>query len=113
MPPWSSNPTRTSDTLLRAAADGCARCPALSTRDLVHRVGLLLGRSTEGAACFDRRLVQLATGSPGFTAELRGWLESDAPGWDALVGPDARRTLSAGSVAGTSLGAAPPPVAAR
>lgn len=85
------------DALLGAAADGCARRPAPMTRDLVHRVGLLLCRTPEGAALFDRRLVQLVSGSPGFARQVRGWLAADGldgagPGaWDAVIGPSARR----------------------
>ncbi|MDX6310748.1 MAG: hypothetical protein QOF44_212, partial [Streptomyces sp.] len=79
------------DALLRAAADGCARRPALMTRDLVHRVGLLLCRTPEGAASFDRRLVQLAGASPGFARQVRGWLATGGGGWDAVIGPSARR----------------------
>ncbi|MFI9098897.1 serine protease [Streptomyces fildesensis] len=78
------------DALLGAAADGCARRPPLLTRDLVHRLGLLLGRTPEGAAHFDRRLVQLAAASPCFARLVRGWLDSDGA-WDAVIGPSARR----------------------
>lgn len=79
------------DTLLQAAADGCARRPAPMTRDLVHRIGLLLGRTAEGAASFDLRLVQLASGTPGFARQVRGWLAAPGGGWDAVIGPSARR----------------------
>lgn len=78
------------DALLAAAADGSARRPPLLTRDLVHRLGLLLGRTPEGAAHFDRRLVQLAAASPCFARLVRGWLDSDGA-WDAVIGPSARR----------------------
>jgi hypothetical protein len=81
------------DALLQAAADGCGRRPAPMTRDLVHRVGLLLGRTPEGAASFDRRLVQLAAGSPGFARQVRGWLAAPGGGWDAVIGPGARRVF--------------------
>ncbi|MGW3247851.1 serine protease [Streptomyces sp. NPDC001070] len=85
------------DALLTAAADGCARRPAPMTRDLVHRVGLMLCRTPEGAALFDRRLVQLVSRSPGFARQVRGWLAVDGLGgagagvWDAVIGPSARR----------------------
>lgn len=85
------------EALLTAAADGCAGRPAPLTRDLVHRVGLLLCRTPEGAALFDRRLVQLVSGSPGFARQVRGWLAADGLGgagsgvWDAVIGPSARR----------------------
>ncbi|MDX3077939.1 serine protease [Streptomyces sp. MI02-7b] len=83
------------DALLTAAAGGCALRPAPLTRDLVHRVGVLLCRSPEGATLFDRRLVQLAAAHPGFARQVRGWLAADggAGVWDTLVGPSARRAF--------------------
>ncbi|MEC4020596.1 trypsin-like peptidase domain-containing protein [Streptomyces sp. H27-D2] len=79
------------DALLLAVAEGAARRPEARTRDLVHRTGMLLVRTPEGAACFDRRVVQLAREVPGFAGLVRGWLES-APGeWAAVVGPSALR----------------------
>ncbi|MFE6976825.1 trypsin-like peptidase domain-containing protein [Streptomyces sp. NPDC057682] len=83
------------DALLRAAAAGCAgRAPA-RTRALVHRTGMLLVRTPEGAALFDRRLVALARAVPGFGALVIGWLSEAPQEWAALVGPSARRTLEA------------------
>ncbi|GGO56438.1 hypothetical protein GCM10012286_70910 [Streptomyces lasiicapitis] len=62
-------------------------------RDLVRRTALLLGRTPEGAACFDRTLVDLARRVPGFAARLTGWLTDVPQDWAALVGPSARRTI--------------------
>ncbi|MGC0329174.1 hypothetical protein RKD23_002164 [Streptomyces sp. SAI-170] len=77
------------DALLRAAAahggDGL--------RDLVHRVGLLLVRTPEGATAYDRALVDLGRHLPGFAARVTGWL-TDAPHeWSAMVGPSTRRMI--------------------
>jgi hypothetical protein len=80
------------DALLTAAADGCHRRPPLLTRDLVHRIGLLLGRTPEGAARFDRRIVELAASCPGFARLVREWLDTGGT-WDAVIGPSARRRL--------------------
>ncbi|EFL35239.1 large Pro/Ala/Gly-rich protein [Streptomyces viridochromogenes DSM 40736] len=77
------------DTLLHAVA----RNSGDDLRDLVHRVGLLLVRTPEGAARFDRALVDLGRHVPGFAARAAGWL-ADAPGqWAALVGPSSRRMI--------------------
>ncbi|MFG3102548.1 trypsin-like peptidase domain-containing protein [Streptomyces sp. NPDC048182] len=78
------------DALLHAAA---AAGEGDTRRALVHRTGLLLVRTPDGAARFDRGLVDLARHVPGFAAHLTGWL-ADAPlEWAALVGPSARRTI--------------------
>ncbi|MFJ1582644.1 serine protease [Streptomyces sp. NPDC088197] len=82
------------DALLAAAADGCHRRPTVLTRDLVHRVGLLLGRTPEGAAQFDRRVVELAASWPDFGRLVREWLKTGGT-WDAVIGPSARRRLEA------------------
>ncbi|NEB78677.1 hypothetical protein G3I40_26110, partial [Streptomyces sp. SID14478] len=63
------------------------------TRDLVHRTGVLLVRTPEGATCFDRGLVELARSDPGFAAPLAEWLAADPGQWAALVGPSARRMI--------------------
>ncbi|MFJ8670015.1 trypsin-like peptidase domain-containing protein [Streptomyces sp. NPDC093600] len=81
------------DALLRAAALGCERRSEVRTRDLVHRTGLLLVRTPEGAAHFDRRLVELAREVPAFAARLADWLRADPPEWAGLVGPSTRRTV--------------------
>ncbi|SFF60819.1 hypothetical protein SAMN05216251_12123 [Actinacidiphila alni] len=80
------------DALLGAAADGCHRTPPVLTRDLVHRVGLLLGRTPEGAAQFDGRIVELAASCPDFGRLVREWLDTGGT-WDAVIGPSARRRL--------------------
>ncbi|MYS24260.1 hypothetical protein GA0115240_16231, partial [Streptomyces sp. DvalAA-14] len=80
------------DALLTAAADGCRQRHPLLTRELVHRLGLLLGRTPEGATHFDRRVVELAATEPDFARLLRQWL-TDGGSWDAVVGPSARRRL--------------------
>ncbi len=77
------------DALLHAAA----RCPAGDLRALVHRTGLLLVRTPDGAARFDRGLVDLARHLPGLAARLTGWLADAPDAWAALVGPSARRTV--------------------
>lgn len=62
-------------------------------RDLVHRTGLLLVRTTDGATRFDRGLVDLGRHVPGFAAQVVHWL-TDTPGeWAALVGPSTRRMI--------------------
>ncbi|WP_328916522.1 MULTISPECIES: trypsin-like peptidase domain-containing protein [unclassified Streptomyces] len=78
--------------LLTAAADGCRTRHPLLTRDLVHRLGLLLGRTPQGAARFDLRIVELAGSRPDFIRLLRAWL-AEGSTWDALIGPSARRSL--------------------
>lgn len=84
------------DTLLRAVAAGAAERTEARTRDLVHRTGLLMARTPEGAACFDRRLTQLAREVPVFGAQVRGWLKSAPAQWAVVVGPSARIRLTAG-----------------
>ncbi|GGX22676.1 serine protease [Streptomyces lomondensis] len=77
------------DALLHAAA----RNGGDDLRDLVHRIGLRLANTPEGAGRFDRALVDLGRHVPGFAARVAGWL-ADAPGeWAALVGPSAHRTI--------------------
>ncbi|MGW6569609.1 trypsin-like peptidase domain-containing protein [Streptomyces sp. NPDC054975] len=81
------------DALLRAAALDCARRPEVRTRELVHRTGLLLVRTAEGATCLDRRLVELAREVPAFAAQLAGWLAADPDHWALVVGPSTCRTV--------------------
>ncbi len=81
------------DAVLRAAALGCATRPEARTRALVHRTGMLLVRTPEGATCFDRRLVELAREVPGFAAQVAGWLAGAPQEWAAVVGPSARRMV--------------------
>lgn len=83
------------DALLQAAAGGAHRRPEIRTRALVHRTGMLLVRTPEGAARFDRRLVELARDVPGFAALVIRWLADAPQEWAAVVGPSARRTVEA------------------
>ncbi|MCC5478602.1 serine protease [Streptomyces barringtoniae] len=62
-------------------------------RGLVHRTGLLLVRTPEGAARFDRGLVDLGRHVPGFAARMAGWLAATPDEWAAVVGPSTRRML--------------------
>lgn len=83
------------DAVLHAAAGHSGD----ELRALVHRTGLLLVRTPDGATRFDRGLVDLARHVPGFAARVVAWL-TDAPGeWAAVVGPSARRTIE--NLAGT------------
>ncbi|MFJ8860871.1 serine protease [Streptomyces sp. NPDC102451] len=83
------------DALLRAAATGSGRRPEARTRALVHRTGMLLVRTPEGAARFDRGLVELARDVPGFAALVTRWLADAPQEWAAVVSPGARRTMEA------------------
>ncbi|MFD7771220.1 serine protease [Streptomyces sp. NPDC059787] len=77
------------EAVLRAAARNTGPEP----RVLVHRTGLLLARTTEGATRFDRCLADLGSHVPGFAAAVAGWL-TDAPReWSTLIGPATRRTI--------------------
>ncbi|MFJ1971461.1 trypsin-like peptidase domain-containing protein [Streptomyces sp. NPDC087903] len=81
------------EALLRTAVEGATARDTAGLRDLVHRTGLLLVRTPDGATRFDCGLVDLARQVPGFAARVAGWL-SDAPGeWAAVVGPSARRMI--------------------
>lgn len=75
--------------LLPAAA---ARADA-DMRDLVHRIGLLLVRTPDGATRFDRGLVDLGRHVPGFAALVAGWLTDRPQEWAAVVGPGTRRMI--------------------
>ncbi|MFB6782988.1 trypsin-like peptidase domain-containing protein [Streptomyces sp. NPDC056352] len=87
------------DALLCAAAHGSDRRAPVRTRALVHRTGMLLVRTPEGAARFDRRLVELARDVPGFAELVTGWLADAPQEWAAVIGPGARRTVEAVSTA--------------
>ncbi|MEH0418094.1 serine protease [Streptomyces sp. B21-083] len=81
------------DALLRATVQDAASHGELRTRGLVHRCGLLLVRTPEGATRFDRVLVELGRRVPGFAVSLAGWL-ADTPGeWATVVGPSTRRMI--------------------
>ncbi|MER7566734.1 trypsin-like peptidase domain-containing protein [Streptomyces sp. NPDC097941] len=75
--------------LLPAAA---ARADA-DIRDLVHRIGLLLVRTPDGATRFDRGLVDLGRHVPGFAGLVAGWLAERPQEWAAVVGPGTRRMI--------------------
>ncbi|MFI1724879.1 serine protease [Streptomyces sp. NPDC020489] len=77
------------DTLLRTAA----RHPQDGLCDLVHRTGLLLVRTPDGAARFDRALVDLGRQVPGFAARVATWLTDAPQRWSAVVGPSTRRMI--------------------
>ncbi|MCX5171870.1 serine protease [Streptomyces antibioticus] len=77
------------DAVLHAAAQWHGE----ELRALVHRTGLLLVRTPEGAARFDRGLVDLGRHVPGFAARVTGWLTGQPADWAAVVGPSARRML--------------------
>ncbi|MET7735467.1 trypsin-like peptidase domain-containing protein [Streptomyces sp. NPDC005402] len=62
-------------------------------RDLVHRIGLLLVRTPDGATRFDRGLVDLGRHVPGFAALVVGWLAECPQEWAAVVGPGTRRMI--------------------
>ncbi|WP_432083398.1 trypsin-like peptidase domain-containing protein [Streptomyces sp. WAC 04229] len=79
--------------VLEALLYAAARCTGEDQRALVHRTGLLLVRTPDGATRFDRGLVDLARHLPGFATRLSGWLADAPPDWAALVGPSARRTI--------------------
>ncbi|MDQ1007977.1 hypothetical protein QFZ82_002462 [Streptomyces sp. V4I23] len=81
------------DAVLRAAALGCGAVDESTTRALVHRTGLLLVRSPGGAACLDRRLVELAGTAPRFAVALTGWLAEDPEEWALVAGPHTWGTL--------------------
>ncbi|MGW0934835.1 trypsin-like peptidase domain-containing protein [Streptomyces sp. NPDC002666] len=92
------------EALLRAAATGCAGRPPVRTRALVHRTGMLLLRTPEGAGLFDRLLVALARNVPGFGALVVTWLADAPQEWAAVIGPSARRTVEGlGGVPGTPM----------
>lgn len=81
------------ERLLRAAADGLHRGGEGHARHVIHRVGLLLARTGDGAAHFDRELFDLARHVPGFARLVARWL-TEAPGeWAVLVGPSTRRMI--------------------
>ncbi|WP_210592848.1 trypsin-like peptidase domain-containing protein [Streptomyces sp. GESEQ-35] len=80
-------------TVLDALLHATARHRGPDTRDLVRHIGLLLVRTPDGAARFDRGLVDLGRQVPGFATLVTGWL-TDAPGdWAAVVGPSTRRMI--------------------
>ncbi|WP_251063583.1 MULTISPECIES: trypsin-like peptidase domain-containing protein [unclassified Streptomyces] len=81
------------DALLRATVQQGGDRSDDDLRDLVHRIGLLLVRTPDGATRFDRRLVDLGREVPGFAARIAGWLTGTPQEWAAVVGPSARRMI--------------------
>lgn len=81
------------DALLGAVADSAAARGEDRTRTLVRRTGAILVRTPQGAACFDRRLVELSRSVTGFAALVAGWLRTEPQDWAALVGPSTRRMI--------------------
>ncbi|MFJ8054512.1 trypsin-like peptidase domain-containing protein [Streptomyces luteogriseus] len=77
------------DALLNAAA----RNGGDDLRDLVHRIGLLLVRTPEGATRFDRALVDLGRHVPGFATRAAAWLTDAPEEWATLVGPSSHRMI--------------------
>ncbi|MGW0770400.1 hypothetical protein [Streptomyces sp. NPDC002676] len=62
-------------------------------RGLVHRTGLLLVRTPDGATRFDRGLVDLGRQVPGFAALMARWLADTPDDWAAVVGPSTCRMI--------------------
>ncbi|MFI1763497.1 serine protease [Streptomyces sp. NPDC020800] len=62
-------------------------------RALVHRTGLLLVRTPDGATRFDWGLVVLARHVPGFAVRMARWLGESPQDWEVVVGPSARRMI--------------------
>nr|WBO80685.1 serine protease [Streptomyces sp. SBE_14.2] len=77
------------DAVLHAAAQRDGE----GLRELVHRTGLLLVRTPDGATRFDRGLVDLGRHVPGFAVRVAGWLTDAPQDWAAVVGPSTRRMI--------------------
>ncbi|MFF4566959.1 trypsin-like peptidase domain-containing protein [Streptomyces sp. NPDC001435] len=84
------------DALLHSVAYG-----GEDVRDLVHRTGLLLVRTPDGATRFDRGLVDLGRHVPGFAVLMARWLTDTPDEWAAVVGPGTRRMI--GDLAGVGV----------
>ncbi|MFF3717566.1 serine protease [Streptomyces prasinus] len=69
------------------------RWPGDPARELVHRAGLLLVRTPDGAARFDHVLADLGRHVPGFAAALAHWLADAPQEWAGVVGPGTRRVI--------------------
>ncbi|MFJ3307912.1 trypsin-like peptidase domain-containing protein [Streptomyces sp. NPDC086549] len=85
------------DALLHAVAYGGDKDDE-ALCDLVHRTGLLLVRTPDGAIRFDRGLVDLGRHVPGFAALVARRLTDTPQEWAAMVGPSTRRMI--GNLAG-------------
>ncbi|MGW4567474.1 trypsin-like peptidase domain-containing protein, partial [Streptomyces sp. NPDC004561] len=78
------------DAVLHAAVTYSGRREE-EVRGLVHRIGLILVRTPEGATRFDRVLADLGRHVPGFAARMARWLTDTPDDWAAVVGPSTRR----------------------
>ncbi|MFI5684808.1 trypsin-like peptidase domain-containing protein [Streptomyces sp. NPDC051636] len=85
-------------TVLDALLHAAARAGDEDVCDLVHRTGLLLVRTPDGATRFDRGLVDLGRQVPGFAALMARRLTDSPQEWAAVVGPSTRRVI--GNLAG-------------
>ncbi|MEU9658840.1 trypsin-like peptidase domain-containing protein [Streptomyces chartreusis] len=81
------------DAFLHATVQESAERPDDDLRGLVHHTGLLLVRTPDGAARFDRGLVDLGRHVPGFAVRVAGWLTDTPQDWSAVVGPSTRRMI--------------------
>ncbi|AZM55876.1 hypothetical protein DMA15_27510 [Streptomyces sp. WAC 01529] len=81
------------ESVLRSVAHGAAVRGEARTRERVHRTGLLLGRTPEGALRFDRCLVEQARREQAFATLVARWLRDAPEEWAALIGPSASRTI--------------------
>lgn len=81
------------DALLHATVRRGGDHPGDGLRDLVHHLGMLLVRTQDGAARFDRGLVDLGRRVPGFAAQVAAWLTDTPQDWTAVVGPSTRRMI--------------------
>ncbi|WP_328878868.1 trypsin-like peptidase domain-containing protein [Streptomyces sp. NBC_00299] len=81
------------DALLHATVRCRGDRPGDGLRDLVHHIGMLLVRTQDGAARFDRGLVDLGRRVPGFAAQVAAWLTDTPQDWTAVVGPSTRRMI--------------------
>ncbi|MEE1834181.1 trypsin-like peptidase domain-containing protein [Streptomyces sp. SP17KL33] len=76
-----------------ALTAGSSEGAGAAVRVLVHRIGLLLVRTPEGATRFDWALVDLARHVPGFAELVARWLNGTPQEWAAVVGPSTRRMI--------------------
>ncbi|MFJ8633063.1 serine protease [Streptomyces sp. NPDC093568] len=81
------------DAFLHATVQEGGDRPDDDLRGLVHHTGLLLVRTPDGAARFDRGLVDLGRHVPGFATRFAGWLTDTPQEWSAVVGPSTRRMI--------------------
>ncbi|MFF3486462.1 trypsin-like peptidase domain-containing protein [Streptomyces sp. NPDC002701] len=79
--------------LVRAAGEGAVDNGEDHTRALLHTVGGLLVRTPDGAARFDRALVDLGRRVPGFAPLVVRWLTATPEDWSTLVGPGTGRMI--------------------